>query len=136
MLALVVSLLLFTAGLAVALSYHFAGLTMDRREAERLKRACLGATRGILRDLASPAHAAYAKLDPGYTRDVVLFALDQLQRDLSKLAQMGGARLWPMLAAFRLYLAAFRLKAHVRASLGDARRCIGFELFLLRRVQQ
>ncbi|MEE8586309.1 MAG: hypothetical protein V3T83_15800 [Acidobacteriota bacterium] len=135
MLALVVSMLFFTVGLAMALSYHFAGLTMDRREAERLKRACLGATRGILRDLASPAHSAYAKIDPSYTRDVVLFALDQLHQDLSKLARLGGARLWPMLAAFRLYLAVFRLKAHFRASLGDARRCIGFELFLLRWVE-
>jgi hypothetical protein len=135
MLALVVSLLFISVGFAVALSYHFAGLTMDRREAERLKRACLGATRGILRDLASPAHAAYARIDPSYTRDVVLFALDQLRADLNKLAQLGGARLWPMLAAFRLYLAAFRLKARFRANLNDARRCIGFELFVLRWVE-
>lgn len=135
MLALVVSLLLLMAGFAAAISFHFVGLSLDRAEAERLKRACLGATRGILRDLASPAHAAYAKADPSYTRDVVLFALGQLHQDLGRLAELGGARQWPMLAAFRLYLAVFWLKAHIRANLADARRCIGFELFLLRRVQ-
>lgn len=135
MLALIVSLLMLAAGFITAISYHFVGLTLDRAESERLKRACLAATRGILRDLASPAHAAYEKADPSYTRDVVLFALSQLHKDLARLTELGGARLWPMLGLFRLYLAAFWLKAHIRASLVDARRCIGFELFLLRRVQ-
>ena len=136
MLAMVVSLALIGVGTLLAASFHFLGLAHRPEEADLLDSADLEATKVILDDLASPAHKVFAQIDPSYTREVVLFALDRVSKDLRKIVQRRSAvRLRPLFFVFRLYLTAFRLKTRFSASFTDIRCCIGFELFLLRRLQ-